>query len=71
MKFYSLAVQLNVIILLFALAIIMFFIGPEQYRLLLVIIMALIALVLSVNFLKKYNETKGWLDEHGDKGKDT
>jgi hypothetical protein len=27
--------------------------------------------MLSVNFRKKYMETKVWLDEHAEKGKDT
>jgi hypothetical protein len=27
--------------------------------------------VLSFYFIKKYKETKAWLDENGDKGKDT
>ena len=71
MKFYYLAVQFNVIILFFALSFIVLFIGPAQYRIPLIIILILIALVLSLNFKKKYQETKAWLDEHAEKGKDT
>jgi cell division protein FtsW (lipid II flippase) len=71
MKFYFLALQLNAIILFFTLAVIMFFIGPGQFRIPLILVMILIALVLSLNFKKKYNETKLWLDEHGGKDKDT
>ena len=71
MKYYFLVVQLNAIILFFALGVILFFIGPVQLRIPLFIIFILITLVLSLNFIKKYKETKAWLDEHGDKGKDT
>jgi L-asparagine transporter-like permease len=71
MKFYFLAVQLNAIILIFAVGVILLFIGPEQYRIPIFIITLLITLVLSFYFVKKYKETKAWLDEHGDKGKDT
>jgi cell division protein FtsW (lipid II flippase) len=71
MEFYFLAVQLNAIILFFALAVIMFFIGPGQFRIPLIFVMIIIAFVLSLNFIKKYKETKVWLDEHGGKGKDT
>jgi L-asparagine transporter-like permease len=71
MKFYSLAVQLNVIILIFVLGVILFFIGPVQFRIPLILIVIIITLVLSLNFIKKYKATKVWLDEHGDKGKDT
>jgi cell division protein FtsW (lipid II flippase) len=71
MKFYFLAVQLNAIILFVALAVIMFFIGPAQFRIPLIFVFGIIALVLSLNFIKKYKETKAWLDEHGGEGKDT
>ena len=71
MKFYYLAVQLNVIILLVALSVMAFFIGPGQYRIPLIIALLVIALVLSFHFRKRYKETKVWLDEHTEKGKDT
>jgi len=71
MKFYFLAVQLNAIILIFAVGVILLFIGPVQYRIPIFIITLLITLVLSLYFIKKYKDTKAWLDEHGDKGKDT
>ena len=71
MKFYFLAIQLNAIILIFAVSVILLFIGPVQYRIPIFIITLLITLVLSFYFVKKYKETKAWLDEHGDKGKDT
>jgi len=71
MKFYYLAVELNAIILFIALSFMIFFIGPVQYRTPLIIILILIALVLSLNFNKRYTETKAWLKEHTDRGKDT
>ncbi len=69
MKFYYLAVQLNVIILLVALSVMVFFIVPGQYRVPLIIVLITSALVLSFYFRKKYHETKAWLEEHADKGK--
>jgi cell division protein FtsW (lipid II flippase) len=71
MKFYFLAVQLNAIILIFAVGVMLLFIGPVQYRIPIFIITIIITLVLSFYFIKKYKETKAWLDENGDKGKDT
>ncbi len=69
MKFYYLAVQLNVIILLVALSVMVFFIVPGQYRIPLIIVLITTALVLSLHFRKKYHQTKAWLEEHADKGK--
>lgn len=69
-NFYYLAVQLNVIILLVALAVMVFFIVPGQYRAPIMIVLIIMALVLSLHFRKKYQETKAWLDEHADKGND-
>jgi len=71
MKFYFLAVQLNAIILIFAVGIMLLFISPVEYRIPIFVITILITFVLSFYFIKKYKETKAWLDEHGDKGKDT
>lgn len=70
MKFYYLAVQMNVIILLVALSVLAFFIIPGQNRIPLIIVLIVMALVLSLHFRKKYKETKVWLDEHTDKDKD-
>jgi len=63
-KFYRLAVQLNAIILLVALAILFFFLAPEPYRLPALIVLLALALVLSWDFVKSYRLTKAWLDEH-------
>ncbi len=71
LKFYYLAVELNVIILLGALSIMAFFIGPGQYRVLLALILIIMGSLLSLHFQKKYKETKAWLDEHSEKVKET
>jgi hypothetical protein len=68
-KFYRLAVQLNAIILLVALSALALFLFPGQYRIPAVIIMLVLALVLSVDFRKKYRETKAWLHEQPDENK--
>ncbi|MGB8309914.1 MAG: hypothetical protein WCE65_08745 [Methanoregula sp.] len=63
-KFYRLAVELNAIILLVALAIVSYFLVPTTYRLATVIVILALALVLSWNFIINYRLTKAWLDEH-------
>jgi uncharacterized membrane protein YqjE len=63
-KFYRLAVQLNAVILLVALAVLVLFLAPDPYRLPAVIVMLIVALVLGWNFVGKYRATKAWLDEH-------
>jgi xanthine/uracil permease len=63
-KFYGLAVQLNVIILLFALSVVAFFLVRIPYLISAAIGMVIIALVLSWDFSKRYRSTKAWLDEH-------
>jgi hypothetical protein len=69
-KFYSLALQLNVIILLVALAVLSFFLVPAQYRYPVVVIMVAAAGTLTYHFWKKYTATKAWLDEQPDKKED-
>ena len=69
-KFYRLAVELNIIILLVAMSVLIFFILPERlerYRLLLTVIMLLAAAIISLDFRKRYQETKIWLQEQPDK----
>ncbi|MFY9981152.1 MAG: hypothetical protein WAK75_01140 [Methanoregula sp.] len=63
-KFYRLAVQLNVIILLAALAVLSLFLVPGPYRIPAVIILLALALLLSWYFVISYRLTKAWLDEH-------
>jgi MFS superfamily sulfate permease-like transporter len=69
-KFYSLALQLNAIILLVALAVLAFFLFPLPFRYPAVALMIVIAAVLSYLFRKKYTETRAWLDEQPDKKED-
>jgi hypothetical protein len=71
MKFYYLAVELNAIILFIALSFMVFFIGPVQYRIPIIILLLLVALILSLHFKKRYIATKAWLEEQTEKGKDT
>jgi uncharacterized membrane protein YhhN len=72
-KFYRLAVELNVIILLVAVSFLIFFILParlESYRIPLIVVMLLAAGLLALDFRKRYTETKAWLDEQPDKKED-
>jgi len=66
-KFYGLAVQLDIIILLVAMSIPVFLIIHSPYTLPLVVVMLASALVLSIDFLKKYRTTKAWLDDTAEK----
>jgi uncharacterized membrane protein YhhN len=69
-KFYRLAVELNVIILLVAVSFLIFFILPERlesYRIPLIVIMLVIAGILALDFRKRYTETKAWLHQQPDK----
>ena len=70
-KFYRLTIQLNIIILLVAGSIIGFFIIHSPYTVPFILGMLILALILSLDFVKKYRKTKTWLEEHADKGKDT
>jgi hypothetical protein len=63
-KFYRLAVQLNAIILLVALAVLSWFLVPAPYGIPASAVMLLVALVLSWNFVISYRLTRAWLDEH-------
>jgi Ca2+/Na+ antiporter len=69
-KFYRLAVELNIIILLVAVSVLILFILPERlvgYRFPLIAVMLLAAVILSVDFRKHYHETKAWLHQQPDK----
>ena len=66
-KFYSLALQLNALILLIALAVLSFFLVPLQYRYPAVAVLLIAAGVLAFGFRKRYLETRAWLDEQPDK----
>lgn len=70
-KFYRLTLQLNVIVLLVALSVIGYFLLPNPYRIPLIAIMLVAAIVLSINFRKSYLKTKAWLDKDGQDHKET
>ena len=63
-KFYRLTLQLNVIILLIALTTICFFINQIPFRIFFIFGMLILACALSLDFIRRYRETKAWLDMH-------
>jgi hypothetical protein len=69
-KFYRLTIELNIIILLVATPIIVFiFFMHIPYSVPLIIGLLILALILSLDIFKKFNETKKWLDEQSEKDK--
>ena len=68
-KFYHLTIELNIIILLVAMSIIVFFLFHSPYSIPIIIGMLIVALILSLDFFKKYKATKKWLDEQPEKEK--
>ena len=66
-KFYRLTVELNIIVLLVAMSIPVFFIIHSPYTVPFVLGMLALALVLFIDFYKKYQETKAWLDDNAEK----
>ncbi len=70
-KFYRLTVQLNIIVLLVAVSIMVFFIIHSPYSVPFILGMLILAIVLAVDFSKKYKETKVWLNENSGKDNDT
>ena len=68
-KFYRLTVELNIIILLVAMSIIVFFILHSPYSIPIIIGTLILAFILSLDFFKKYKDTKKWLDEQPEKDK--
>jgi hypothetical protein len=72
-KFYRLAVELNIIILLVAVSVLFLFILParlESFRLPLVAVMLLAAALISIDFRKRYRETRAWLHQQPDTRRD-
>jgi cell division protein FtsW (lipid II flippase) len=61
-KFYKLTIELNIIIVCVAVAVMAFFITQIPFRVPLIIGLLALALVLSVHFSGKYRETKAWLE---------
>ena len=73
MKFYRLAVQLNIIILLVVVPVLFLFIFPSRFaafRYPVIALMLIAALVLAINFRTTYYETRAWLHEQPDKKED-
>ncbi len=68
-NFTGLLLQLNIIILLVAMSIIVFFIVHSPYSVPIIIGMLILALILSLDFFKKYKDTKKWLDKQPEKDK--
>ena len=68
-KFYRLTIQLNIIIFLVAVSVIVFFIYRSPYSVPLIIGMLILVFILSLDFFKKYKETKKWLGEQPEKDK--
>jgi cytochrome b subunit of formate dehydrogenase len=68
-KFYRLTIELNIIIMLVAASVLVFFIVRSRYTMALVAGMLVLAFMVSVDFIRKYRETKAWLDENSDNGK--
>ena len=68
-KFYRLTVELNIIVLLVALCILVFFIIHSSYAIPAIIGMLVLTLFLSWDFIKKYKHTKAWLDENAEQEK--
>jgi Ca2+/Na+ antiporter len=66
-KFYRLTVELNIIVLLIAMSIPVFLIIRSPYTIQIVIGMLALALILLWDFMKKYRETKAWLDDNAEK----
>jgi hypothetical protein len=69
-KFYRLTIQLNIIILLAAMAVIVFFLLHSLYTIPLIMGFLILVLILSWDFFNRYRKTKAWLDEHADEGQD-
>ena len=68
-KFYRLTIQLNVIVLLAAVSLVVFFLFQSIYTLLLVVAILILILVLCWDFFYRYRKTKAWLDEQADQDK--
>jgi uncharacterized membrane protein YhhN len=72
-KFYRLAVELNIIILLVAVSVLFLFLLPERlssYRFPLIALMLVLAAILTLDFRKRYFETRSWLHAQPDTPKD-
>lgn len=64
LQFYFLAVIINLIVLVIAGAVVVYLKGPSDLNEVLAVILAAIAIVMAVYFVRRYRATKAWLDEH-------
>ena len=69
-KFYRLTVEINIIVLLVAMSIPILLIIHSPFTVPVIIGMLALALILSLDFIKKYRETKVWLDDNAEKEKE-
>ena len=69
-KFYRLTVELNIIILLIAMSIPVYIIVQSPVTIPVIFIMLAVAFILLLDFMKKYQETKAWLDDNAEKEKE-
>jgi Ca2+/Na+ antiporter len=69
-KFYRLTVELNIIVLLIAMSIAVFLIIHSPYTVPVIIGMLVLAFIVALDFIKKYRETKAWLDNNAGKEKE-
>jgi hypothetical protein len=69
-KFYRLTVELNIIVLLVAVSILVFFIVHSPYTLPVISAMLIISFIIALDFSRKYRATKEWLDINAVKEKE-
>jgi uncharacterized membrane-anchored protein YitT (DUF2179 family) len=69
-KFYGLTVELNIIVMLVALSVIVFFIIRSPYTLPAILAMLVLTLVVSLDFAKRYKEMKAWIYAQQEKCKE-
>lgn len=62
-KFTRLVILLNVDVFLFTCSILSIFLLPDRFRLVAALVSFMLALVLGVHILRKYRETKRWLEQ--------
>ncbi|HVP94933.1 MAG TPA: hypothetical protein VMS89_07165 [Methanoregulaceae archaeon] len=63
LKFYTLVILLNLVVLLAALAVVGFFLAPKPYNIVIAVVLLLVVIALSLYSARRYRVTKKWLDE--------
>jgi hypothetical protein len=64
LKFYFLAVVINLIVLFIASAVVVYLKGPPDMNEIFAVILAAIAIIMAFLFVRRYRATKTWLDEN-------